>query len=71
MIKTKGCKILRGVHPELILRVAQDEILRGVYPELILRIAQDEILRVAQDDGRRRTQDDSLGFFAKSSNLII
>jgi hypothetical protein len=62
MIKTKGCKILRGVHPELILRVAQDEI---------LRVAQDEILRVAQDDGRRRTQDDSLGFFAKSSNLII
>jgi hypothetical protein len=31
------------------------EILHGVYPE-----PKDEILRVAQDDNRRRVQDDSL-----------
>jgi len=41
MIKTKGCKILRGVYPELILRIAQDEI---------LRVAQDDGRRRTQDD---------------------
>jgi hypothetical protein len=43
-------EILRGIYPE-----PKTEILRGVYPE-----PKTEILRFAQDDGRRRAQNDQL-----------
>jgi hypothetical protein len=45
-----GVQTLRGVYPE-----PKTEILRGVYPE-----PKTEILRSAQDDRRRRAQDDRL-----------
>jgi hypothetical protein len=45
-------EILRRVYPE-----PETEILRGVYPE-----TKTEILRFAQDDSRRRAQDDKMGY---------
>ena len=46
--RERRISLLSAVWPEL-----EDEILRGIYPE-----PRTQILRVAQDDSRRRAQDD-------------